>query len=114
MAALKRSYKIHSLAGDLGLRPSEDPVRDILKFCEKRIRQFLRDFPDCLTLSQLLEISASKLGTRFEEIQSDDQLDEVRARYLRQGEKAFASLHEELSSNVFGVTFKRLSRKAWE
>ena len=112
--ALKRNYKIHGLASDLGIKPSGDPTREIVRFCEKRVRRFLRDFPDCETLSQLLDISASKLGTRFEEIRSDDQLDEVRARYLRQGEKAFASLHDELSSNVFGVTFKRLSRKAWE
>jgi hypothetical protein len=113
-ATLKRSYKIHALASDLGIRTSGDPIRDIVRFCERRIQRFLRDFPDCLTLSQLLDVSASKLGTKFEEIQSDDQLEEVRGRYLRQGEKAFASLHEELSSNVLGVTFKRLSRKAWE
>ena len=112
--ALKRNYKVHALANDLGIKPTGDPIREIVRFCEKRVRRFLRDFPDCLTLSQLLEISASKLGTRFEEIKSDEQLDEVRARYLRQGERAFASLHEELSSNVFGVTFKRLNRKAWE
>jgi hypothetical protein len=113
-SALKRNYKIHALATDLGIKPSGDPIREIVRFCEKRIRRFLRDFPDCRTLSQLLEISASKLGTRFEEIHSDDQLEEVRARYSRQGEKAFASLHEELSTFVFGVTFKRVSRKSWE
>jgi hypothetical protein len=113
-AALKRNYKIHALASDLGIRPTGDPIREIVRFCEKRVRRFLRDFPDCRTLSQLLEISASKLGTRFEEIHSDDQLDEVRTRYLRQGERAFASLHEELSALVFGLTFKRISRKSWE
>lgn len=112
--ALKRSYKIHALAGDLGIRLSGDPVRDIVRFCEKRIRRFLRDFPDCVTLSQLLDISASKLGTKFEEIHSDEQLNEVRMRYLRQGEKAFAGLHEELTMQVFGVTFRRISRKPWE
>jgi hypothetical protein len=112
--ALKRSHKIHALAGDLGIKPSGDPVRDIVRFCEKRIRRFLRDFPDCVTLSQLLEISASKLGTRFEEIRSDEQLNEVRTRYLRQGEKAFAGLHEELPTHVFGITFRRTSRKPWE
>jgi hypothetical protein len=112
--ALKRSYKIHALAGDLGIRPSGDPVRDIVRFCDKRVQRFLRDFPDCKNLTQLLDISAAKLGTRFEEIHSDDQLDEVRTRYLRQGEKAFASLHEELLPHVFGVTFRRLSRKPWE
>lgn len=112
--ALKRSYKIHALASDLGIKSSGDPVREIVRFCEKRVRRFLRDFPDCATLSQLLDIAASKLGTKFEEIHSDDELDEVRERYLRQGEKAFASLQEELSAQVFGVTFRRTSRKSWE
>jgi hypothetical protein len=112
--ALKRNFKIHSLASDLGLKPSGDPVRDIVRFSEKRVRRFLRDFPDCASLTQLLEITASKLGTKFEEIHSDDELEEVRARYSRQNERAFANLNEELSSQVFGVTFKRLNRKAWE
>ena len=113
-ATLKRSYKIQALASDLGIRASGDPIRDIVRFCERRIQRFLRDFPECQTLVQLLDLSASKLGTKFEEVQSDGQLEEVRGRYLRQGEKAFASLHDELSSNVLGVTFKRLSRKPWE
>jgi len=112
--SLKRSHKIHSLASDLGIRPSTDPVRDIVRFCEKRVARFLKDFPDCKTLSQLLDINASKLGTKFEEIHSDDQLNDVRTRYLHNGEKSFASLREELTPEVFGVTFKRLSRKPWE
>lgn len=112
--SLKRNYKIHALAKDLGIDPTADPLREILRFCEKRIRRFLRDFPDCETLSQLLEIAASKLGTKFEEIRSDEELEEVRMRYLRQNEKAFAILHEELPAHVFGMTFKRTSRKPWE
>src|SRR5579863_4230617 len=112
--SLKRSYKVHALATDLGINPTGDPVREILRFCEKRIRRFLRDFPDCTTLSQLLEIAASKLGTKFEEIRSDEELEEVRTQYLRQNEKAFAALHEELPTQVFGVTYKRTSRKPWE
>jgi hypothetical protein len=113
-ASLKRSHKIQSLASDLGIKPSSDSVRDIVRFCEKRVACFLKDFPGCKTLSQLLDISASKLGTKFEEIHSDDQLDDVRTRYLHIGEKSFASLHEELTPEVFGITFKRLSRKPWE
>jgi hypothetical protein len=111
---LKHSYKIRALASDLGVKPSDDPIREIVRFCQRRVRRFLRDFPECPTLSQLLEICASKLGTKFEEIHSDNGLQEVRSRYLRQGERAFASLHDELSTNVLGITFKRLSRKAWE
>lgn len=112
--ALKRSYKIQALATDLGINPTGDPVREIVRYCEKRIRRFLKDFPDVTMLSQLLEIAASKLGTKFEQVYSEAELDEVRTRYLRQGEKAFATLHNELSDQVFGVTFKRTSRKPWE
>jgi hypothetical protein len=111
---LKRNYKVRALALDLGLKSSENPVRDILRFCEKRIERFLQDFPNCASLTQLLEVSASKLGTRFVEIHSDTELDEVRTRYLQQGEKAFVTVHEDLADDVFGVTFKRTSRKSWE
>jgi hypothetical protein len=113
-AVLKRSYKIHALAADLGLRPSEDPVREILKFCDRSVRRFLRDFPDCCTLAGLLDIAAAKLGTRFEEIHSDGELEELRLRYARQGEKAFATFNEELSEQVLGITFRRTNRKSWE
>ena len=54
-ATLKRSYKIQALASDLGIRTSGDPIRDILRFCERRIQRFLRDFPECQTLVQLLD-----------------------------------------------------------
>ena len=112
--ALKNHYKIHTLATDLGIKRSTDPLREIVRFCEKQIRRFLRDFPECATLSQLLDISASKLGTKFEHIRSSDDLEEVRGRYLRQGERAFAGLHDELTRDVLGITFKRLNRKPWE
>ena len=65
---LKRNFKIQTLAGDLGLRSSQDPVQAILRYCERKIRRFLRDFPECSTLGELLELAAAKLGTRFEEI----------------------------------------------
>ena len=112
--SLRRSYKILALADDLGIKASRDPVRAILNYCEKRTHRFLHDFPDCRTLTDLLEVAAAKLGTSFVEIRSDDDLEEVRMRYLRKGERGFAELHEELSDNTFGITFRRVNRKPWE
>lgn len=112
--SLKRSYKVQALAQDLGLKPSDNPVREILRFCDKSVRRFLRDFPTCSTLSEFLEMVAAKLGTRFEEVHSDEELEDLRRRYAHQGEKAFANLHEELADSVFGITFRRTNRKAWE
>jgi hypothetical protein len=114
MASLNRSYKILALAADLGIKPSADPVRDILAYCEKRVRRFLRDFPDCRTLSELLDIAASKLGTKFEVIKSGEELLEVRDRYARLGERSFVSLPDDLDDDVFGVTFRRIAKRPWE
>ncbi len=111
---LKRNFKIQTLAGDLGLRSTKDPVQAILRHCERQIRKFMRDFPECSTLGELLELAAAKLGTRFEEIDSDDRLEQVRSDYLRRGERGFADLHEQLTSDIFGVTLLRISRKPWE
>ena len=111
---LKKNFKIQTLAGDLGLRSTRDPVQAILRHCERQIRNFIRDFPECSTLGALLELAAAKLGTRFEEIDSNDRLEQVRLDYLRRGERGFADLHEQLTSGVFGVTFLRISRQSWE
>ena len=112
--SLRTSYKIQTLANDLGLRTPKDPVRAVLKYCENRILGFLREFPDCRTLTELLEVSAAKLDTTFAEIHSDEDLEEVRRRYSQQGEMGFVGLHEELSDNTFGITLKRLRKKPWE
>ena len=112
--SLRTSYKIHALASDLGLNSPKDPVRAILKFCERRTLQFLREFPDCRTLTDLLQVSAAKLGTTFAEIHSDEDLEQVRMHYFRKGEIGFAGLHEELSDKTLGITLKRMYKKPWE
>lgn len=114
MASLNRNYKIITLAADLGIKASADPVRDILAYCEKRVRRFLRDFPDCRTLTELLDIVASKLGTKFEVVNSDEELVEVRDRYARLGERSFATLPDDLDDDVFGITFRRIAKRPWE
>lgn len=114
MPSLNRSYKILALAADLGIKPSADPVRDILAYCEKRVRRFLRDFHDCHTLVELLDIVASKLGTKFEVVKSDEELLELRDRYARLGERSFATLPDDLGDDVFGITFRRIAKRPWE
>ena len=102
------------MAEDLALKPSSNPVRAIQRDCEARVRRFPSEFPDCRTLTERLQIAAAKLGTIFEEAHSDDDLEKVRRRYLRKGERGFAGLHEELSDTVFGITLRRAGRKRWE
>jgi hypothetical protein len=114
MTSLNRSYKIQTLAKDLKLKSSDRPVESILAFCEQRVRRFLKEFSRCSRPSDLLDILAAKLQTRFEVFRSDPELLALKERYVGAGEKRFATLDQEFPADVFGITFRRLSRKPWE
>ena len=63
---LKNSVSISTLARDLGIAGSKDSIAAIIKFCERRVKKVLETFPDCHTLTELLDCVAAKLGTMFE------------------------------------------------
>lgn len=111
---LNNSPKIRKLAQDLGLQPKRDPVNDIIQYCEKKVKKLLNDFPDCNNLTILLKWIAQKAKTVFEEIHSDSDLERIKAKYSKLGEKIFANLETDLSDNVYGITFKRTNREDWE
>jgi hypothetical protein len=111
---LKNSLQVWKLASDLGIKSSDNPVSDILRYCDKKIRKVFRDFPDCKSLSNLLQCAASKLGTFFEIPTTDIELEKIKWKYLQKGEKGFATLEQDLSEDVFGITFKRCNREPWE
>jgi len=104
-----RSPKIWEIASALGLPASDSPADAVLKYCEDRIDKVLEDFPDCANPAELLDTMAAMLGTRFEEIRSDEELLALQERYCRAGEFGFAALHKDLDGQAFGVTYRRLA-----
>jgi hypothetical protein len=105
---LKNDPQVRNLARDLGLKPKDDPLAEIIHYCLKHVRAFLKEFP-CDTLSDLLKTAAAKLDTNFVEIHSDEDLQRVKSEYLNKGEAAFALLEKELGPKVYAVTFRRLA-----
>jgi hypothetical protein len=114
LTPLKQSKKIWTLAKDLGIRHIDNPVSDILDYCEKKFRKFLKHASDCTTLSELLNWSAAMLGTVFEEIHSDADLMNLKNKYMKMGEKIFAILEEQFTDEVCGITLERTNREHWE
>ncbi len=114
MTKLDKSLKIHTLAADLGLKPSAAPVNDIIAFCERTARSVIREFPKCSRPAELLELLAERLRTKFEIIDTEEQLVEVQRKYVNVGEQAFAMLQTELAPDVYGITFRRQAKKPWE
>src|ERR1700722_4504861 len=93
---LNSSIVVHRLASDLGLRVSADPVRAVLLHCHKLVKAFLADYSDCPNPAKLLDFLANKLGTRIVEIHSDPELNRLASEYTDRGERAFATLQQEL------------------
>ena len=112
---LQDSPKIHHLAHELGMPPSRTVVADILNFCENRVKELLVDFLDCTNLSEVLDCVAAKAGTVFEVVHSDEELLQIRQKYLELGEVRFAAIIEDLSGkDDFGITIRRKKREPWE
>lgn len=105
---LKNDLQVWNLAKDLGLKPKDDPVKEIVRYCLRQVRAFLQEIP-CDSLSGLLDVAAAKLDTIFVEINSDEDLQRVKSEYLNKGETAFALLESELGPNVYAITFRRLN-----
>lgn len=103
---LNESTSIHVLASDLGIRLTSNPVGDIVALCHRKVEKFLVDLQNCSKPSELLSLVANKLGTIFIEIRSDADLQELVREYVDRGELAFATLPDELTPDVFGITLK--------
>lgn len=114
MTRLNKSDKIWKLAKDLGIRKVNDPVFDILNYCEKQIKKLLKEANDCNSLLDFLSWVANRLGTSFAEIRSDSDLVQIKAKYLKQGEKIFVNLDREFSDDVLGITYRISNRELWE
>jgi len=111
---LSSAPQIYKLARDLGLKGHEDPVSLILKYCERRVKEFLRDCSSCEDLCGLLDWLAAKLNTTFEVVHTDVELLAIKNKYLRRGERSFARLEDELRDDVYGITFRLKQREPWE
>jgi hypothetical protein len=112
---LKNSLKIQTLARDLHLRLTDDPVQAILQHCDRKIHAMMEDFSGRPTLGDMLNWVANKIGTRFEVIRTDEDLAKVAGTYARRGEKIFVTLPDELAGDEdFGITLKLQNKQLWE
>ena len=100
------------LAADLGAKASDDPVPFVLKHAEKRVRAAAKKL-NARTLPELLDATAQEVSTRFEIIETDDELTRLVATNVARGETGFAPLPKDFEDS-FGVTLRLLKRREWE
>src|SRR5574341_1460228 len=97
--------EVLALAQDLGLKPSENPLQDILRYVRKRVRSFLKEVP-CERLSDMLRLVATKVDTLVLEIHSDEDVRRIQGQYVARGEFIFAEMQSEFANaRTYGVTY---------
>jgi hypothetical protein len=106
---LQNNPTIRTLAHDLGVRISTDPVTAIKGHCHQQVKQFLKEFKDCTTLTGLLALAAQKLGTTFRDVHSDADLQALVKEFAARKEPCAAFFEPELTHDVYGITFKLLN-----
>lgn len=111
---LRASPQIAKLARDLGIPIKVDPVDGILNFCDQSVAEMMCDFPDCETLSGMLDCIAAKVGIVFEEVWSDDDVSHLVEKYATMDELGFVTLEEELSGDTYGMTIRCQCCEVWE
>lgn len=113
--SLRTSHQIHTLANDLGAKILTDPVEAIVKYCEKKVQNLMSGYPDCETLSDMLDWIAAKCGTIFHVLEEDRELLSIKQKYIDRGERLFAALEDELATDRdFGVTLQLHNQEPWE
>ena len=106
--------EIITLAKDLGINVKNDSFTEIIEFCEKKILNIISEMDECESLIDLLDWVTHKANTKFIEIHNIDDLKNTATEYIERKEKAFANLENELSGEVYGITYRLQNPEEWE
>src|SRR5689334_21748067 len=78
---------------DVPLAGGGDPAPKLVAACIGKVETWLSELGPADTFEELIDIVAAKLRVHFEVIRRDEDVREIAARYLGQGETGFATLH---------------------
>src|SRR5713226_4997198 len=113
MSKLDSKPQIWKLAVDLGLGSTSRPVSEILSHVKRLVRNVAQKFSSA-TLNDLLTATAEEVRTIFKEIHSNQDLENLQSTYFAHGETGFANLHNELDSQGYAITLKRINPAKWD
>lgn len=106
--------EIITLAKDLGITIKNDPFTEIIEFCERKIVNIISEMDECESLIDLLDWVTNKANTKFIEIHNVDDIRNTANEYIARNERAFANLANELSGEVYGITYRLQNPEEWE
>lgn len=115
----KEDPKIQFLARQLGIKTKSNFEESIREFCALKIEKIKHNFIKnqkgiINSLDKLLDVTAAKLGLKFEEIHSDIDLQEIKKQYIAKGELAFLDFMDDFDVDTDAVLVRLKNAKRWE
>jgi hypothetical protein len=112
MLKLDQTQEVVSMALTLKLDPRRGAVTEIIRYCRERIAGFVSKAGRVTTLDQLQSVLCKYLHLVFEEVWTDEDLDNITKKYVEMGELGFASLRMQLEDDTFATLMERNNVKA--
>lgn len=106
MSSLSQEREVVLLASELGLKPF-DPIAEIIDYCLARIERWVAEDGPIASLAHLEQVVCKRLKLCFEEVWSDDDLDQIIRKYVALGDFVFATLRTDLDESTFATVFSR-------
>jgi hypothetical protein len=113
MGKLSSKPQIITLARDLRITSSDTPDRAIVTYCIKKLLLITKESAFS-TLDEFLAVAQDALKTRFIEIHTDQELEDLKHKYVARGEIRFGCLSQDLNDHVYAITLKLINPKTWE
>jgi hypothetical protein len=113
MARIALDQNVRAVAKQLGVPLRFDPTSLVVERCVQRVAAWANDLGPPSSPAELLAIVCEKLRLRFEVIETDAGLKEVRERYLAERELRFVDLESEFNATTDAVVIRLQHQPAW-
>jgi hypothetical protein len=111
MKSLSQEREIVAMANALRLTGS-DHVQNIVEFCRNKIAHWLAAYGPVQTIWDLEKMVCGRLNLEIWDIWSEDDLDNLIARFVGEGDVIFAHLKKDLDEKTFATLIRRKSHYA--
>jgi len=105
MGQLRRAPEVIKIAAGLSLQ-GDDPVREIMKYCDNQVESWLAKYPTPKTLTTFHKIISDRLSIHHVKVETDEELDALVREQTGRGEVIFHTLRDEFSQGTQAITFK--------
>jgi hypothetical protein len=99
------SPSVSKLARDAGMFDSGDAVAFLIKYCRRKVDQWVEQFEPA-NLPQLLDTVTARLGLILEYVETSEGLAEIVQRYVLRGEGGFIRVQLELDADTYALVVR--------